>query len=252
MAKKSNVKIPGIVVLRTIVFLFIGFVLVFGYTKTYEFVTTSPLFSVKEVLVDTSIQFIDMPELKRLRGRNIFKVDILKLQARIRSQYPQISQLRVMRELPDRIKVLAKKREAIVQVNIKGKHLLIDGDAVAMYYAPQAQDLPFVNGVNVGKVVQGAPLASKPVKIVVAIIEKLKSQPHTSRIKLASIEAPSLSKIEIVSAAGPRIIVDQETYGPKLEILEMLLSQRKVDFRQIKYVDLRFSEPVLGENTPEE
>src|SRR5258708_5029325 len=110
MAKKSNVNIPAIQIIRIIVFLFIGFICIISYNKTIEFLTTSPLFAVRDVLIDTSIQFIDVDQLRRLKGQNIFKVDIAKLHARIKAQYPQISQLRVMRQLPDRIKVLAKKR----------------------------------------------------------------------------------------------------------------------------------------------
>src|SRR5690348_777953 len=125
MAKKSSVNIPAIQVIRIIVFLFLGFIIFLAYSKTVEFLTDSELFRVQDVLIDKSIQFIDVAELRRLKGRNIFKVDIAKLQTKIKAQYPQIAELRVIRELPDRVKVLAKKREGLFQIAVRGKYLLV-------------------------------------------------------------------------------------------------------------------------------
>ena len=39
-----------------------------------------------------------------------------------------------------------------------------------------------------------------------------------------------------------------KSFIPKLAVLDMLLAQKKIDFNTDKYVDLRFNEPVLGEN----
>ena len=75
MAKKSGVNISRIAVIRVIVFLFIGFILFTAYVNTSEFLTTSPLFEVKDVMIDRSIQFIDLRVLKQLKGSNIFKID---------------------------------------------------------------------------------------------------------------------------------------------------------------------------------
>ena len=159
MAKKSNVNIPVIQIIRVIVFLFIGYILFIAYIKVYDFMTASELFAVQEVVVDSSIQFIDVSDLRRLKGRNIFKVDIAQLQAKIKAQYPQIAQLRVIKELPNRIKVLAQKRDALFQTPWRGKILLVDGKGVAMYYISGSVDLPVVQGALLGhtKVILGTP-----------------------------------------------------------------------------------------------
>lgn len=249
MVKKPNVKVPAIVIIRLILFLFIGLVLSGSYSMTVEFLTTSPLFSVRDVSIDTSIQFIDTSDLKRLKGRNIFDVDVIKLHNKIKSRYPQISELRVMRELPDRIKVLAKKRDAVFQIPLKSKILLVDREAVAMYYiAAPHKDLPLVQGVGGFKVILGAQLKVKPVSTALSIIGAFRSHPHTSHLKITGINVANSSKIEV--ALGPmfHVILDQDNYARKLELLDMLLAQKKVDFNSVRYIDLRFNEPVLGEN----
>lgn len=253
MAKKSNVNIPAIAVIRLIVFLFLGFSLFALYSKSVEFLTTSRLFVVRDVTIDASLQFIDMADLQRLKGRNIFKIDIKRLQNRIKTQHPQISQLRVTRELPDRIKISAKKREALFQTFFKGKTLLVDAEGVAMYYISGVLDLPTVQGAlsPSSRVVLSASLPQSSAALAASIIRGLKSRPHTARLKIVSLDVSNLSKIDVV-LAGLHVILDQENYSSKLDMLEMLLAQRKIDFAQVKYVDLRFNEPVLGENTSEQ
>ncbi len=130
-----------------IVFLFMGLVFFTLWVNTIEFLTSSPLFAVKDVMIDKSIQFINLRALKQLKGSNIFKIDIKKLDRQITQEYPYIAQLRVVRQLPDRIMILAKKREPLMQIYFKGKFLLVDKEGVALYYSAQPADLPQVHGI---------------------------------------------------------------------------------------------------------
>ncbi len=253
MAKKSSVNIPAIQIIRIIVFLFLGFLAFAGYSKAVEFLTTSELFDVHDVAIDASLQFVDISDLQRLKGRNIFKVDIRRLHNRIKSQYPQVSDLTVRRELPDRLRISAKKREALFQTFHKGKTLLVDADGVAMYYISGVIDLPMVQRAlpSAAKVTPGGSLPQGSIALAVRIIRGLKSRPHTAPVKLLSVNMANLSKID-VAFNGLHVILDQDNYTSKLDMLEMLLAQKKIDFAQVKYVDLRFNEPVMGANTATE
>lgn len=252
MAKKSNISIPGIAVIRSIVFLLIGLTIYFIYVNTADFLTESDIFTVHDVVIDKSIQFIDVAELKRLKGHNIFKVDIARLQAKIKAQYPQIAQLQVMRELPDRIKVLAKKRDVIFQAVVHGKSLLVDTEGVGMYFSKEAVDVPLVIGLvsQSAKIVLGAPLAAKSTGLAVTLIRTFKARPVLSGLKVVSLDISNLSKIEITLAQGVHIILDQDNYAAKLDLLAAMLEQKKIMLAQLKYLDLRFNEPVLKENDP--
>ena len=146
-SSKSGVSISRIAVIRTIVFLFIGFVVFTAYVNTVEFLTGSALFEVKDVMIDRSIGFIDLRTLKDLKGKNIFKIDLKKIDQQIVRRYPYIAQLRVVRQLPDRILILAKKREPLMQVYFRKKYLLLDTQGVALYYVLQPAALPQVYGI---------------------------------------------------------------------------------------------------------
>jgi cell division septal protein FtsQ len=254
MAKKSNVKIPTIVIIRLIVFLFIGFVFFWIYSKTIDFLTTAPMFNVKDVMVDQSISFIDHRTLKELKGRNIFGIDLSRLHQQIANQYPQISQLRVVRQLPDTIMVLAKKRDILLQAQLRNKFLIIDTEGVTMFYTASPLAFPLVKGIALDKVkiTLGAVSPSKELNLVVELLKELKSHPNTSRLKILTIDAGNLSKIQLLVMPNIQIMIDQDDLVAKVDMLEILFQNGKINWGRVKYIDIRFKEPIINENTPDE
>lgn len=252
MAKKSNVKIPTIAIIRSIVFLFIGVILFWLYSITAGFLNKDPMFNVKNVMVDQSISFIDYRLIKELKGQNIFSVDLGKIHKQIASRYPQISQLRVVRQLPDTIEILAKKREALLQVQAHNKFLIVDTEGVTMFYTVSPIPLPLVKGIPLerSRVVMGAVSNIKELNSMVELLKQLKLHPNTSKLRIASIDAANLSKIELFVLPAIQIIIDQEDLNSKVDMLEILLQNGKINWSQVKYVDIRFKEPIINETVP--
>jgi cell division septal protein FtsQ len=253
MAKKSGVNISRIAVIRIIVFLFIGFVAFTSYVNAVEFLTSSPLFEVKDVMIDRSIQFIDLRALRDLKGTNIFKVDIKKLDRQINRRYPYIAQLRVVRQLPDRILILAKKRDPLMQIYYRKKYLLLDTQGVALYYVLAPADLPQIYGLPLktdwlflGATIQGPQLTK-----AVDILNMFKQSPFLRRWKIHSVQAGNLSKIDLLVGENMHVILDQEDTQDKIELLQMLISSNKIDLNKVRYIDLRFKEPVIADNMEE-
>ncbi len=254
MAKKSNINISAIGIIRIIVFLLIGFILFTVYTRCAEFLTRSSIFTVKEVFIDASIQFIDARLLKQLKGRNIFLVDINKLHRQIALQYPQIAQLKIERQLPDRIMVKAKKRVGLLQVHGQGKYLVIDTEGVSLAYVKEPVAFPIVYGVPLERtrVVLGAPVAGRELNTVVRILREFKSRGRLSSLRVTAVEAGNLSKIDLTVGKTAHIILDEDKLVFKIDMLEMLLIQNRLDFNQIKYIDVRFKEPIIAQYNDEE
>jgi cell division septal protein FtsQ len=250
LAKKSSVNISRIAVIRIIVFLFIGLVLFTGYVNAVEFLTSSPLFEVKDVMIDRSIGFIDLRALKDLKGTNIFKVDITKIDRQIAKAYPYIAQLRVVRQLPDRILVLAKKREPLMQIYFKKKYLLMDTEGVALYYILQPADLPQVYGIPLERnwLFLGGHIRGPELSKVVDILNMFKQSAYLRRWHIHAVQAGNLSKIDLLVGENMHVILDQEDTQDKIELLQMLISSNKIDLDKVKYIDLRFKEPVIANN----
>ena len=250
MPKKSSVKIPAIVIIRLIVFLFLGVILVWICRNTFDFLTNDPIFDVKDVQVEQSISFIDVGPLKGLKGQNIFTVDLVKIHRHIAHQYPQIAQLRIVRQLPDTIKVLAKKRDILLQVQAHNKYLVIDTEGVTMFYTTERWAFPLARGIPLekDKIILGAVASIKELNLVVDLFRQLKSHPHTSRLKVVEVAAGNLSKIELRVMPNIQIIIDQDNLAAKVEMLEVFLQNGKINWNQVKYMDVRFKEPIIGQN----
>ncbi len=60
------------------------------------------------------------------------------------------------------------------------------------------------------------------------------------------MDVDNLSKVSFNIGPMLEIILDKEDSARKLELLVSLISQKKLDFREVKYIDLRFKEPVVG------
>jgi cell division septal protein FtsQ len=60
------------------------------------------------------------------------------------------------------------------------------------------------------------------------------------------VDVDNLSKVSFNIGPMLQIILDKEDSARKLEMLVSLISQKKLDFREVKYIDLRFKEPVVG------
>jgi cell division septal protein FtsQ len=253
MTKKSSVNISKIAVIRVIVFLFIGFAFFTGYVNAVEFLTNSPLFEIKDVMVDRSIGFIDMRSLKDLKGNNIFKIDIKKVDHQITERYPYIAQLRVVRQLPDRILILAKKREPLMQIYFKKKYLVLDAEGVALYYTVQPSSLPQVYGIPIERdwLFLGGHVHGPELSKVVDILNIFKTSPYLRRWRIHAVQAGNLSKIDLFVGENMHVILDQDDTQDKIEVLEMLISANKIDLNKVKYIDLRFKEPVIANNMEE-
>lgn len=250
MPKKSSINISRIVIIRIIVFLFIGFVLFTTYVDTVDFLTSSPLFEVKDVLIDRSIQFIDMRSLRDLKGRNIFRVNVDQVGRQISERYPYIAQLKVVRQLPDRIWVLAQKREPLFQVIYKKKYLLFDTNGVALYYMLQPANLPVVSGIPLERdwLFVGRHGENLQLDKTVDILNSFKQLPNLKQWRVHSIQAGNLSKIDLAIGENMHVILDQDDTQDKIELLQMLAASNKIKLNEVKYIDLRFKEPVIANN----
>ncbi|MCK5081648.1 MAG: cell division protein FtsQ, partial [Candidatus Omnitrophica bacterium] len=56
----------------------------------------------------------------------------------------------------------------------------------------------------------------------------------------------NLSKIQFTLSNGLVIILDRNNIDRRIKVLGVVLSQGKLDMKQVKYVDLRFKEPIIG------
>ena len=156
--------------------------------------------------------------------------------------------------MPDRILVLAKKREPLMQIYFRKKYLIVDTQGVALYYTLQPADLPQVYGIPLERdwLFLGRAIRGQEINKVVDILNMFQGVPvfkpmaHSRRAGGQSLE----DRLRLVGE-NMHVILDQEDTQDKIELLQMLISANKIDLNKVKYIDLRFKEPVIADNVEE-
>src|SRR5207247_10389142 len=65
----------------------------------------SERFKIKTVVVDPSLALIASNRLSALKGKSIFAVNLKNLERQLQLQYPEITQLKLIKRFPDQIEV---------------------------------------------------------------------------------------------------------------------------------------------------
>ncbi|MFP4472792.1 MAG: cell division protein FtsQ/DivIB [Candidatus Omnitrophota bacterium] len=244
--KKKNAKL-----VKGLKFFIIGVFILFaaymGVRLVLKFFRTSSLFQVEEIVREPDLQFVQSSYLDRLAGRNIFSVNLSRVQKRVQQQYPQVHELRVIRRLPDRIAVTAEKREPFVLAVLTDGDAILDREGVLLGEASAFDlDTPRILGVaDAGRMSVGKSLASRQVSAGMKILRAFDSDAYLSADRIRFVDVSNLSKIQVRLETGGDVYLDQYKIPHKVNVLGLLVSQAVVDLGAVEYVDLRFKEPVI-------
>jgi cell division septal protein FtsQ len=238
----SVLKIGGVLILSLIIGVGV-------YFQMAQFLKKSDYFVIKVVKKDDTLQFINGRELSQLMGRNIFTVDLDVIQNKLSRKYPQASELRVVRRFPNQIEIVAQKRLPFLQTSSKGKTLTLDEVGVLLSTTTKVnKNLPWIVGAQYGssRMVLGLPLTGKYMKAALKILNSFKERNFSISYKIVKVNVENLSKIYLEMSNGLQVIVDKDGIDRKIKILNIVLSEGRIDIEEVKYIDLRFKEPILG------
>jgi len=246
--KKWKIKIPPVLIKIFLIGFFaaiIGFAL---YTGGTRFLTRSVYFKIKAIEYDASLQFINKHDLSALKGKSIFFIDLKSIQRRLQSKYPQLDQLKIIKRFPDQIFVAAHERHPVAQTMIKNKILTLDEKGVVLSSATQKDDQwPWIDGIIATNksFVLGQTLRGKGVFMALKLIKIFQDHRALANYKIRTINVHNLSKITFTLSNHVMIIIDWDKMDRKINKLGFILSQKNINFKEIKYVDMRFKEPVV-------
>jgi cell division septal protein FtsQ len=248
------VKIPVIVLLILVIAVFfIGYI--WHSFKRLDY------FRIREVMTGQPVTV----DLSYLKGQNIFTLD-LRAQARyLYELYPVYHKIRLVRILPNRIFCDFIKRQPVAYVRLY-KNFSVDEECV-LFDAPiasQMLELPVIVGLEtkiLGPKI-GKKFEVKELTLVLNIIKDVQTHRALRSWKLKKIDvtnpaatsffiAAPLKKITLLPvkpSSEPEqfeVKVGEYDTTDKIDMLTNLLIQLKNDWINIKYIDLRFKEPVV-------
>lgn len=249
MRRKNKKKIHFSFLRNTIMGLLVIFVLALSYKKSIMFLERSNYFMIKDISYDPVLPLAKSRTLTRLKGKNLFSVDLNYIQNKLQKEYPGISNLKITKKFPDQIRVVAEKRIALFQAMIKKQVVTIDNQCVVLATGDdKKKDLPFVIGVrnNFSSIKVGRCLKDRRLQLALKLIKSFRENQTLATYPIAKIDINNLSKIYLFLSNELKIILDEDIMPSKIKQLGLLLVQNSFDFKQVKYVDLRFKQPILG------
>jgi hypothetical protein len=253
MAKRKSPRpqLPADLVRNVGIVVIVGIALFFLVGWVISYAGASGLFTIRDVVVADNLGKIDAPELENLKGHNIFAVRLDPLEARLRSRYPALSGLRVMRSFPDQIVVSAVKRESFARLAGINRNFTIDrGGYLTGVAGTDDSALPLIRGIKTGKASLGEAVEDERIRTAVGIITIFRTDALLTAVPLKSVDVGDLDRISCVigdDANSIEVIVDDKNFRKRTGELGTLLSRGEIDLMAVKYIDLRFGQPIIGQ-----
>ncbi|MEK6560822.1 MAG: FtsQ-type POTRA domain-containing protein, partial [Nitrospirota bacterium] len=203
-------------------------------------------FTVQSVRI-TGNNFVTMeelsPYLQRVKGNNIFKLDIADMANRLRNN-PWIKDVSVRRELPSSIAINIVERTPAVYINSKNGLYLSDEEGILLgEKGASSFGLPVVYGISLEGTGTGEKTNSEALFAAIRIKKELSSIPWIE-LPLTGIEVDGRSDITL-HMRGYRIKLGHDRYKDKLRRFNEIARDLNGKGIPYKEVDLRFDNQVV-------
>ena len=236
--KTLSIFLPFLIIVLVISFFYIL------YIKSPYFVVRNTIMIGKD-----SLSAVDYDELQEMIiDKNIFLLKLSDIRNYMLTNYHELLELQLKREFPNSIIAEIFLRKPVAQL-YKTMYYPIDSDGVILSDVKTypEKELPIINGIrsNLSKEL-GKRTDSKKAQRALLLLKELKDSGILDRHTLVEIDVSSLRNIIFFLEDGLEVKIGYEDYASRLENLKEVLSDAKLKPKDIRYIDLRFKEPVIG------
>lgn len=224
-------------------------IIVLFFSIRYFFLN-SEVFKVRHILVNKPSPEVFRNGEKALRarytGRNIFSVAPSHVEILLRAEYPYLNKIRVRRVFPDTIEVDMVEREKAACLDTSGG-IVIDSGGMVLSVGEYPDGLVRIKGVNFifSRPHPGVVLKEKGIEEALAIIDELVAKARVKQSDLQLVDISDRNNISVTIKNVP-VNLGREDVVKKVNVLKDILNDPKIDLGGIRYIDLRFKDPVYS------
>lgn len=217
----------------------------------YALYIKSPHFVVRNIIMigresESSVDYDDLEQM--VIGRNIFKLNLKEAKNYMLDNYHELLNFQLTRAFPNSVIAVITLRKPVAQLYQK-RYYPVDKDGVILSGVKNYSDekLPIISGVrsNLSRQV-GVATDSKRVKKALLLLKELNSTDILNEHTLVEIDVSSIRNAIFFLEEGLEVKIGHENYASRLENLKKILQDPKIKPADIRYIDLRFKEPVIG------
>ncbi|UCD55533.1 MAG: cell division protein FtsQ/DivIB [Candidatus Omnitrophota bacterium] len=179
-------------------------------------------------------------------GRNIFRIDIDSLSAQIKRDTPTIKHAIVKKILPNKLEIDIVPRVPIAKIKSHG-YFPIDRTGMILSPDIKTEKLPVIMGFSVWlnpKV--GTKLENPQVRNAFLLIDALEESAVLSDYAISAIDVSNYRNLSFYLEDGIEVKIGSEDFLDRLYRLRTTFAKPELDKENIKYIDLRFKDVVIG------
>lgn len=257
MARKpKRFNLPKAFKIRNLILLAILIIIVWNlFGWLCSFVASSPYFKIEkvEILLIGRVPLADKTVKELLsahRGKNIFDVNLKSTRDYILANYPDIRTLVINRVFPNKLVLTIRPRRPVVQASLASGFCLIDGEGVPLPgIKGLAQiDLPIISGIDSRVLLSsvGKRCESQGLRRALRLLELVNQMKFSQEHEIHMIDVSDEKNLSLYIEGGIEIRIGAEDFRNRLVMLKKTFETGRLDKSQIKYIDLRFGNVVIG------
>ena len=187
-------------------------------------------------------------DVARLLGKNIFSLDLKEQARNLRAQYPAYQSIKLTKYLPNCLLLECKKRKAVAVVRLY-RFFSVGEDAVLFESDTQGfdQPLPVITGLET-KIFgpkSGIRYNVKELNSALELIRQVNSIAALKNYKINKIDVSKADNLSFYILNNIEIRIGGNDIARKVKILPSLFTHIGANINKLKYIDLRFKEPVI-------
>ena len=211
----------------------------------------SPYFTVKNVIIsgrekESSVNYNDLES--HILDKNIFSLNLREIRQYMLDRYHEILNLELTKAFPNTVTALISLREPVAQL-YRRYYYLVDKDGVIL---SGVKDLPYdalpvISGIRLDLSKRlGRQANSQRVEKALELLEEINASGILKQHKLVEIDISNERNAIIFLEDGLEVKIGHQDFALRLASLRNILHDPKIRPSDIRYIDLRFKEPVIG------
>jgi cell division protein FtsQ len=217
----------------------------------WTLVSISSVFAISEISVEGVLgpPSAEIRSLIRVqKGDHLLKLNLNQVRSRV-EQDPSVRRVVVKRVLPSTLKVEIDQRHPIAQIKSRG-YYMIDAEGVLVPPKLRVPDpsLPIIEGSDFkGRRARlGESYESEKIQTGLRLLEAIQevSLPFDRRVE--EVHVKDLKELSFKVEIGLHIQIGKSDFSRRLDLLHDVYEGVKHEIDQVKYIDLRFDDVVIG------
>lgn len=228
--------------------LIITVLLVLFLTGIYLFLISCRWFDLREIEIsgDTDLTLNEVIELTPvLLGTNVFRLDARKIENGIRKDL-RLSHAKVIRKLPNKIKIELQKKRPIFLINLDQLYgLTRTKEIIPSEGQNQKLDLPILSGVSLGQINFYRETDIPEIRKAIDFYQTAVALDSTFLGKISELDLSHPDNLILyLLPSGLRVVMGAGDYGQRLaRLIEVLKVEQ--DLERLSWIDLRFKNQAI-------